>query len=197
MVAMLDLLTRYWWLLVVRGVVGILFGVLALIWPEATLAALVLLFGAYAIVDGVATLYAAITGRGTGDRAFGRDRASGGHRAWLAVEGLLGIGAGLVAFLWPGITALVLLWVIAFWAVLTGAMEIATAIRLRRELEHEWLLGLAGVASVVFGLLLILLPGTGALALIWLIGTYALLFGVILIVLGLRLRGAGHHPATA
>jgi uncharacterized membrane protein HdeD (DUF308 family) len=195
MVAMLDLLTRHWWLLVVRGVLGILFGILALVWPGATIAALVLLFGVYAIVDGVATLYAAITGREGADR--GRRPASGGHRVWLAIEGLLGIGAGLVAFFWPGITALVLLWVIAFWAILTGVMEVAAAIRLRKELHNEWLLGLAGVASVLFGMLLLLLPGTGALALIWLIGTYALVFGVILIVLGLRLRGAGHHPATA
>ena len=192
---MLDLLTRHWWLLVVRGVLGILFGILALVWPGATIAALVLLFGAYAIVDGVATLYAAITGREGADR--GRRPASGGHRVWLTIEGLLGIGAGLVAFFWPGITALVLLWVIAFWAILTGVMEVAAAIRLRKELHNEWLLGLAGVASVLFGMLLLLLPGTGALALIWLIGTYALVFGVILIVLGLRLRGAGHHPATA
>jgi uncharacterized membrane protein HdeD (DUF308 family) len=195
MVAMLDLLTRHWWLLVVRGVLGILFGILALVWPGATIAALVLLFGVYAIVDGVATLYAAITGREGADR--GRRPASGGHRVWLTIEGLLGIGAGLVAFFWPGITALVLLWVIAFWAILTGVMEVAAAIRLRKELHNEWLLGLAGVASVLFGMLLLLLPGTGALALIWLIGTYALVFGVILIVLGLRLRGAGHHPATA
>ena len=192
---MLDLLTRHWWLLVVRGVLGILFGILALVWPGATIAALVLLFGVYAIVDGVATLYAAITGREGADR--GRRPASGGHRVWLTIEGLLGIGAGLVAFFWPGITALVLLWVIAFWAILTGVMEVAAAIRLRKELHNEWLLGLAGVASVLFGMLLLLLPGTGALALIWLIGVYALVFGVILIVLGLRLRGVGHRPATA
>jgi uncharacterized membrane protein HdeD (DUF308 family) len=192
---MLDLLTRNWWLLVVRGVLGILFGILALVWPGVTIAALVLLFGAYAIVDGVATLYAAITGREGADR--GRRPASGGHRVWLAIEGLLGIGAGLVAFFWPGITALVLLWVIAFWAILTGVMEVAAAIRLRREINNEWLLGLAGVASVLFGILLLVLPGAGALALIWLIGIYALVFGVILIVLGLRLRGAGHRPATA
>jgi uncharacterized membrane protein HdeD (DUF308 family) len=197
MVTLLDLLTRHWWLLVVRGAFGILFGILALVWPGATIAALVLLFGAYAIIDGVATLYAAITGRESADRGLGRARASGGHRVWLAVEGLLGIGAGLIAFFWPGITALVLLWVIAFWAVLTGAMELATAIRLRRELSNEWLLGLAGAASILFGLLLIIRPGTGALAVIWLIGTYALIFGVIMIVLGFRLRGAGQHPATA
>jgi uncharacterized membrane protein HdeD (DUF308 family) len=192
---MLDLLTRHWWLLFVRGVLGILFGILALVWPGATIAALVLLFGVYAIVDGVATLYAAITGREGADR--GRRPASGGHRVWLTIEGLLGIGAGLVAFFWPGITALVLLWVIAFWAILTGVMEVAAAIRLRREMDNEWLLGLAGVASVLFGILLLVLPGAGALALIWLIGVYALVFGVILIVLGLRLRGVGHRPATA
>jgi uncharacterized membrane protein HdeD (DUF308 family) len=197
MVAMLDLLTRHWWLLVVRGVLGILFGILALVWPGATIAALVLLFGAYAIVDGVATLYAAITGREGADRGLSRRPARGGHRVWLAIEGLLGIGAGLVAFFWPGITALVLLWVIAFWAILTGVMEVAAAIRLRREMDNEWLLGLAGVASVLFGILLLVLPGAGALALIWLIGVYALVFGVILIVLGLRLRGVGHRPATA
>jgi uncharacterized membrane protein HdeD (DUF308 family) len=184
---MLERLTRNWWLLVVRGVAAVLFGLLALIWPDVTLTALVLLFGAYALVDGVATIGVALAGRGI----------AGGERVWLALEGLLGVAAGILTFIWPGITGLVLLWLIAFWALVTGVIEIVAAIRLRRELDNEWLLILGGVASLLFGLVLVFRPGTGALAVAWLIGLYALLFGAVLIALGLRLRGVDRQLRTA
>jgi uncharacterized membrane protein HdeD (DUF308 family) len=194
---MLDALTRYWWAVALRGVIAVLFGLLALIWPHITVLALVALFGAYCLVDGVVELGTALFG--------GADRFQGaaGRRAWLAVEGIAGIIAGIITFAWPGITTLVLLWLIAFWALVTGITEIVAAIRLRRELQGEWLLILSGALSVLFGILLIVWPASGALALITVIGIYALIFGVALVALGFRLRqvhggsvaGAG-RPAT-
>ena len=180
-------LTRSWWILAVRGVVAVIFGLLALIWPEITLLALVLVFGAYAFVDGVFALVAAVRGR----------QLAGGSRAWLVLEGLLGVGAGVVAVLWPDITALALLWVIAVWAVLTGVLEILAAVRLRRVLDNEWLLVVAGVLSIVFGLILMIWPESGAIGLVWLIGIYAIVFGVVLLGLALRLRGLGRRLTAA
>jgi len=170
-------LSRGWWLLVLRGVVAILFGVLAWLRPGVTLAALVLLFGAYSMADGVLCLWTAITG-------------PKGHEYWWLVllEGLVGIGIGLMTFFAPGITALALLFYIAIWAIATGTLEIAAAIRLRKEIDNEWLLLLAGLASVVFGVLLAAQPAGGALALLWLIGSYAVVFGVLLLILAFRLR---------
>jgi uncharacterized membrane protein HdeD (DUF308 family) len=176
-VALRDALAKNWWLLLLRGIAGIAFGLLAFAWPGLTLVVLIFLYGAYALVDGVAALAAAISGRGS--------RAPTG---WLVFVGLLGIAAGLATFLWPGITALVLLVMIAAWSILHGVFEIVGAIRLRREIENEGLLVLSGLLSVVFGLLLLARPGAGALALAWLIGIYSILFGVLLTVLALRLR---------
>src|SRR5262245_37570804 len=164
---MAEELARYWWLLAIRGAAAVIFGLLALIWPGITLTALVLLFGAYALVDGVFAVASAIMGN--------RDPAN--RRWWHAVEGVVAIVAGILTFIWPGITALALLFLIAAWALITGAIEIFLAIRLRRELEREWMLALAGVASVLFGLVLAIFPGSGALALVWLIGVYAIVFG--------------------
>ena len=173
----------------VAGGVAILFGLAALIWPGLTLTALVLLFGAYTLVDGVFAVVAALA------RA-GRER-----RWWvLLLEGPLGIAAGVVTLAWPGITGLVLLLFIAAWAVITGVVEIVAAIRLRREIEGEFLLGLSGVLSVLFGLLLIVRPGAGAVAVAWLIGIYAILFGALLLALAFRLRGLrgrGAQPSPA
>jgi uncharacterized membrane protein HdeD (DUF308 family) len=180
-------LTRSWWILAVRGLAAVIFGLLALVWPEITLLALVLVFGAYAFVDGVFALVAAVRGR----------QLAGGSRAWLVLEGLLGIGAGIVAVVWPDITALALLWVIAFWAVLTGVLEIVAAIRLRSVLDNEWLLVVAGALSIVFGLILIIWPESGAVGLVWLIGIYAIVFGIVLLGLALRLRSLGRRLTTA
>jgi uncharacterized membrane protein HdeD (DUF308 family) len=179
-------LSRTWWMLAVRGVAAVIFGLLALVWPQITLLALVLVFGAYALVDGVFSLVAAARGR----------ELAGGSRGWLILEGLLGIAAGIVAIVWPDITALALLWVIAAWAVVTGVLEIVAAIRLRRALDNEWLLIVAGALSVVFGLILIIWPGSGAIGLVWLIGIYAIAFGIVLLGLALRLRGLGRRLAT-
>src|SRR2546423_1350819 len=175
---MLETLTRHWWVLAVRGALAVLFGLLALIWPGITVLALVALFGAYCLVDGVIAIGTALFG----------GVAAAGRRGWLVVEGIAGVVAGIITFAWPGITTLVLLWLIAFWALVTGVMEIVAAIRLRRELQGEWLLIVSGALSVLFGILLIVWPASGALALITLIGIYALIFGVALIALGFRLR---------
>lgn len=180
---MLETMKQSWWMLTVRGVAAILFGVLALLWPSLTLMVLVLLFGAYALVDGAFAIAAVVR------------RSSGGERSWaLALEGAMGVAAGIIAFVWPGITALVLLYIIAFWAILSGAFQIAGAVKLRKEIKGEWLMMVAGLLSVVFGVLLALFPGPGALALVWMISFYAIFFGVLLVGLGIRMRHEGHAP---
>jgi len=173
----LHALARSWWLVLLRGIAGILFGVLAFVWPGLTLLTLVLLYGAYALVDGVVALVAAFTGRATHVPAW-----------WLVVVGVLGIAAGLVTFLWPGITALALVVFIGAWAVAHGIFEIVGAIELRHEIGNEWMLILAGALSVLFGLAVLIMPGAGALGLIWAIGTYSIVFGALLVGLSLRLR---------
>lgn len=174
---MLIVYTSSWWALVLRGVAAIAFGVLAFAWPQITVTALVFLWGAYALVDGAFAIAAGIKSHGES------------NRWWvLLLEGILSVAAGLVAFFIPGITALVLLIVIAAWAIVTGAFEIAAAIQLRKYIKGEWLLALAGVASILFGVALLFNPAAGALALVWLIGAYAIVFGVLMIVLGLRLH---------
>jgi uncharacterized membrane protein HdeD (DUF308 family) len=179
-----GLVTRYWWAIALRGAVAILFGVLAFAWPGVTLAALVLLFGAYAIVDGAAAIVVGIKQYGERER-------------WWAtlLGGIVSVGAGIVTFLMPGITALALLFVIAVWAILRGILEIAAAVRLRHVIEGEWLMGLAGALSIVFGLVLIAFPGAGALAVIWWIGAYAIVLGVVLVMLGFRARGLARAVA--
>ena len=172
---MLKLLARNWWVLVLRGVVAVLFGIAALIWPDITVTALVFLFGAYVLVDGIFALIGAFWRR-TG-------------QWWLLlIEGIAGIAAGILTFIWPDITELVLLYLIAFWAILTGILEIVAAIQLRRELTGEWLLVLGGLASLAFGIVMVLSPGAGATALIWLVGAYAIVFGILLVILGFKLR---------
>jgi uncharacterized membrane protein HdeD (DUF308 family) len=192
---MLETLARNWWAVGIRGLAALLFGLLAIIWPGITVLALLALFGAYALVDGVVAL---------GTAFFGR-RGAAADRGWLVVEGIAGIAAGIVTFVWPGVTALVLLWLIAAWAFVTGIFEIVAAVRLRREIRGEWLLILSGALSVLFGLVLVIWPATGALAVIYLIGIYAIVFGVVLLALAFRLRQLGrggavagtHRPATA
>lgn len=174
---MLNVLRRNWWVLALRGAVAILFGILAFIWPGVTLGALVLLFGAYVLLDGIFSLIAAF-----------RDRQEQTPWWLLLLEGLAGIAAGIITFIWPGITAVVLLYLIAAWAVITGILEIIAAVRLREELSGELLLVLGGILSIIFGILLIIQPGAGALALIWLIAAYAIIFGIVLIALSLRIR---------
>lgn len=174
---MSESMAKYWWLLVVRGVFAVLFGGLTILMPGITLYVLVLMFGVYVIVDGGFSIYAAWTGR------------EKNQRWWVGLlEGIVGIVVGLLTFIWPGMTGLILLYLIAFWAITTGVLEIVAAIHLRKEISTEWLIGLSGVLSLVFGILLIFAPGSGALALAWLIGFYAIMFGFTMIGLGLRLR---------
>ena len=183
--SILGNLARAWHWIVLRGVFALLFGIFAFIWPGITLAALVLVWGAYAIADGVMALIAAFT-----------MHEEGKPMASLIIAGILGIAAGVLTFLWPGMTALVLLLFIASWAVLMGIFEIAAAIRLRKHIENEWLLALSGLVSIIFGVLLFLQPGAGALAVIWLIGSFAIFFGILLIALGIRLKGLAGRVAT-
>ena len=192
---MLDHLASRWWLLALRGVVAVLFGILALAWPGVTVTALVFLFGFYALVDGLVSIASAFmpdqrTGaRRLWDNLTGSGRLTGFERLWLVLVGIAGIVFGLIAFVWPGITALVLLYLIAFWAIFIGVMQILAAVRLRREIDNEWWLIVGGAAAVVFGVIAFVDPGTGALSLVWLIAVYAILFGVTLLALAFRLRG--------
>lgn len=174
---LLSTVGQNWWTVALRGVVAVLFGVLAFVWPGLTLFVLVTLFAAYAFVDGVFALVGAV--RAAEDR----------RSSWpLLLEGFVGVAAGIVAFTWPDITAVVLLYLIAAWAILTGAFELFAAVKLRDQIENERWLALGGIASVIFGLLLFALPGSGALAVIWLIGAYAVTFGVSLIAFAVQLR---------
>jgi uncharacterized membrane protein HdeD (DUF308 family) len=176
--ALLPALAENWLLLLLRGIVTIAFGVLAFIWPGLTLLTLIFLWGAYAIADGVFALGAAVSSKG-GEIA---------PRWWLALIGLAGILAGLLAFVWPAITAQVLLVFIASWAILTGALQIWGAIQLRKEIEVEWMLVLSGLLSIALGVALLARPGVGALAVVWLIGSFAILVGCIYVSLALWLK---------
>lgn len=170
--------TGHWWALALRGVVAILFGIAAFLRPDIALEALILLFGAYALVDGVFSIVG----------VFGGTRM-GTPRWLLFVEGVVSILAGLIAFILPGLTAVALLYLVAAWAVITGIMQAATAIRLRQEIQGEWALIVGGALSVLFGLILAVLPAVGILSLIWLVGFYAVAFGVLLLIVALRVRG--------
>jgi uncharacterized membrane protein HdeD (DUF308 family) len=169
-------LARYWWLILLRGIAAIIFGVLAFIWPGITLVTLVLFWGAFTLVDGILALAHAIMGGNVGSRW------------WLALIGALGIIVGLLTFLMPGVTALVLLVFIATWAIVLGVFQIIGAIRLRKEIDNEWTLILSGALSVLFGVVLLIAPGAGAIGLIWVIGAYAIAFGILLGMAALRLR---------
>jgi uncharacterized membrane protein HdeD (DUF308 family) len=186
-----DLLARNWWLLALRGLAGVLFGILAFIWPGITLFVLVCLFGAFALVNGILSLVLAWNA----PRGYPRFGA-------LILGGILSIAAGVIAFFLPGITALGLLIMIAAWAIVIGIIEIVAAVQLRKVITNEWLLILAGIASVAFGVVLLLYPRAGALVLVWWLGAYALVFGILLMILAFRLRrtfGSFAHaqPRTA
>jgi len=176
---MLRALAQNWWAVVLRGVCAVLFGLCAFVWPGITLGALVILYGAYALADGVLAVLAAVTSRRSGEFPWG-----------LLLAGLAAIAAGVVTFLWPGLTALLLLYLIAAWAIVRGVFEVVAAIALRKEMEHEWLLAASGALSVVLGIFLVLAPGAGALALLWAIGAFAIAAGALMIALGFRLKSA-------
>jgi uncharacterized membrane protein HdeD (DUF308 family) len=169
-------LTAYWWALLFRGIAAVLFGLAALFWPGLTLFTLIVFFGAYTVVDGVFAIVTAI-------------RGSGGRRWLLLADGVLGILVGLIAFFSPGMTALVFLYVIAAWAILTGVLKVVMAIWLRRDIDNEWTMALSGVLWVLLGVVLAVLPGVGLLSLSWLIGVFALGAGLTFLVLAFRVRG--------
>ncbi|HEU4697797.1 MAG TPA: DUF308 domain-containing protein [Gemmatimonadales bacterium] len=170
-------LTRNWWLVALRGLLLLLLGLAALFWPGITLAVLVIWVGAALFVNGLIALAVAIAGRDVEGRA------------WLVIEGVLGILAGIFTFIYPGLTQFALLWVVAAWAIVAGIAQVAAAIQFRKVIQGEWLLGLAGVLAIVFGVLLFVYPIAGLVTLALLIGWFAILYGAALIALGVRLRG--------
>ncbi len=175
---LLHTASKHWWLVALRGGLAVLLGILAWTWPGVTLLALIVLWGAYSIADGVLALIMAYHWRDSGKPLW-----------TLILIGVAGIAAGVVALLWPQVTALVLLLFIAAWAIAIGVLQIVTAIRIRKEIDNEWLLGLSGLVSLIFGGLMIAKPGAGALAVVWVIGLFAVLFGALLLALSFKLKG--------
>jgi uncharacterized membrane protein HdeD (DUF308 family) len=170
-------MTKNWWAVLLRGILGVLFGVYALMLPMRALALLVFVYAFYALINGIISLAGAITG-GTAVRSW-----------WsLLAESLLSVAAGVVLLLWPGAGAVALVYVFAFWAVMSGMVELVSAVELRKEIEGEWLLGLAGVLSIAAGIFVAFRPVAGLFAITWIIGGYALAFGIVLIGLSFRLR---------
>jgi len=180
---LIETLKRHWWIPVLRGIAAVVFGVMAFVYPGLTVAVLVLLFGAWVLVDGIFRVVGAYAQRGS-DKEWGFD----------LVIGIMGIIIGFLTFHAPRITALALIIYIAAWALMIGATEIALAIKLRREIKGEWFLILMGLLSIVFAIMLLWNPLPGALALVWLIGSYAIVFGILGIILGFRLRSLPTLP---
>jgi uncharacterized membrane protein HdeD (DUF308 family) len=178
---MFNLMTQNWWAMALRGLLAVAFGLAAFMLPGVMLWALVVIFGAYALVDGIFALISAF-------------RSGVRRERWWALlfEGIAGIGIGVLTFIWPKLTAMGLLYLIAFWAILTGAFEVITAVRLRHAISGEWLMALIGILSMAFGLLLAMFPMAGALSVVWLIGAYAIAAGVLMIALGFKLRSLRH-----
>ena len=172
---------RNWWLFVLRGVAAIVFGIIAIVYPDVTITALAIVFGIYAIVDSIGSFASAIGHRG----------ADGWHRAAHALEGVVALVAGVLALVLPDLTALALVALIGIWAILSGVVEIMAAIRLRRVIDTEWLLGISGLLSIIAGIVILVWPDAGAVAISWLIGTYAIVFGVVFVWLGFKLRRFG------
>ncbi|WP_414751926.1 HdeD family acid-resistance protein [Anabaena sp. CCY 9910] len=173
-------LTRNWWTVVARGAIAIIFGLVALCWPILTLKSLVYLFGSFWLLGGILLAIAAF-----------QDRLQDNHSKLLLLEGIIGIGVGAIAFIYPGITAFVLLYLIAAWAIFTGIFEILTSVQLRQAIDNQWLPAVAGILSLIFGIILITWPVAEALAILWLIAAYTILFGTLLLIMGFRLRSWG------
>lgn len=175
--SMMGTLSRNWWMLLIAGLAALVFGILSFIYPGMTLAILVSFYGAYALVDGIFRVIASVN---QGER--------GQPWGFLLFSGIISILAGIVTFFYPGITAVALYWIIATWAIVHGILEIAAAIQFRRIVQHDWALGLGGVLSILFGVLLFLYPASGILTLIWLIAIYAVLYGIVEIMLAVRVH---------
>ncbi|WP_424811143.1 HdeD family acid-resistance protein [Roseococcus sp. YIM B11640] len=178
---LLGALAQNWWLILLKGICAVIFGVLTFAWPGVTIITLVMLYGIYALVDGVFSLWAAVGGGGQTSRW------------WLALVGVMGLLAGLIAIFLPGMTAILLLWCIAAWAIVTGIFQIMGAISLRKQIDNEWALIAAGALSVALGIFMMIQPAAGALALVFVIGAYAILYGLLLIAFSFRLKK--HAPA--
>jgi uncharacterized membrane protein HdeD (DUF308 family) len=170
-------LADYWWTLPIRGVLAILFGIVAWLWPGLTVTVLAVLFGAWLFADGLLALVSSFVNRNRVDSVWP-----------FVISGVVNIIAGIVVLVWPGISAIALMYFIAAWAIVTGIFAIVAAIQLRKRIENEWAIGLTGLLSVIFGVLTMIFPGTGAVALVWVIGIYAIIFGIGLIAAGFRLR---------
>ncbi len=177
-----NAITDKWWLFALEGVLAIGFGIIAWVWPDLTVLSLVVMFAAFSISIGVANLFAANDARQAGQSPWG-----------FIFNGVLGIATGVVVAIWPDISTLALMYVIAAWAIVTGIFDVVTAIELRKVIDNEWFLALGGIASIVFGVLAALFPGDGALALVWAIGLYSIVYGGFLIGLGFRLHEAGRQ----
>ena len=174
---MFGIFTRNWWVFALRGLLAIIFGLLALIWPEITIITLVILFGVFILLEGILNLVIGIASSETN------------RRWWVTLlQGILGIGIAILTFIWPDITAIILLYFIAAWALLTGFMQIFTAIQLRRMIEREWMMILSGALSIILAILLFVFPGESAISLVWLIGIFTIILGILLIILSFRLR---------
>jgi uncharacterized membrane protein HdeD (DUF308 family) len=182
---MFAFLSRYWWVLVVRGLIAILLGVFAFTSPVQTIAALVLVFGVVALADGIFAVGAAIAGRQLTP-----------YWSVMLLQGLLGIGVGLLTLFNPAITTVALLIYIATWAIGLGVLQVIAAVRLRHDISGEWWLAIGGILSVAFGVLLILRPAQGALAVLWLIGLYAIVWGAMLMIGGFDVRRLHKHAAA-
>ena len=176
-------LASNWGWVVARGVAGIIFGILALAWPGATFMSLLMLFAVFVFFEGIANVISAVKGGRAGEAMWGT----------LLLEGLLSIGLAVLAVLAPARMAVAVVWTIGFWAIITGALRIGAAIRLRKLIDHEWLMALSGVAAIGFGLLLLFQPTIGAVAMLWWLGAYEVVFGITMIAVGFRLRGELHH----
>jgi uncharacterized membrane protein HdeD (DUF308 family) len=178
-------LGRMWWAMALRGALAVIFGVLAFLWPGLFWLAVVITFAVFAFTDGIFAIVAAVRG----------DQRAG--RRWLLVlDGIVGLAAGALAILWPNITELVLLWMIAAWSIVGGALTITAAIAFRKEIRGEWALGLSGVLSIILGVGLVLLPGPGLVAVAWWVGANAIVLGVVQMALGFRLRRIVRATAT-
>lgn len=172
-----TLMARNWWTIALRGLIAVLFGIAVFAWPGISLVVLVNLFGLFALIGGFLFFIAGIKQRRTDE-------------PWwlLLIEGILSIALGIMVFIWPGISGLFLVYFIAAWAIMSGIFELVSAIQLRRQIYNEWLLAAAGIVSLLFGLFIVIWPVAGALAILWVIGAYALIFGVIMLTLAFRLR---------
>jgi uncharacterized membrane protein HdeD (DUF308 family) len=181
---MLNVLARNWWMVALRGVAAVLFGIIAIVYPDITVGVLVAFFGAWALVDGAFSVAAGLAG-------------PSGDRLWYILGGIASIAIGVIAWVWPDLTALTLLYIIATWAVILGTFQIATAIALREWLTQEWMLILSGAISILFGIVLFAFPGEGAIALVTTIGIFSIALGGSLIGLAIRLRSLNQGSATS